>query len=63
MVFGIIASCAKSPTQMVPKTPQTRCTESAPTGSSSFTLSKNSTANTTITPAIRPMMTELPTLT
>ena len=52
VVFGMIESCAKRPTQIVPKTPQTRCTESAPTGSSSFTLSKKSTAKTTSTPAI-----------
>src|SRR5882672_2706334 len=49
------------PTQIVPNTPFARCTERAPTGSSSFSLSNMRTANTTSTPATEPMITEEPT--
>ena len=38
---------------MVPKAPLTRCTEIAPTGSSTLTRSKKSTAATTKTPRLR----------
>ena len=41
--------------------PQTPCTEIAPTGSSILDLSKKVMANTTIAPAIAPMMMESPT--
>ena len=43
------------PTASVPQTPFTRWTDSAPTGSSSCSLSKISTDGTTITPPIRPI--------
>ena len=45
----------KRPTASVPQMPQVRWTEMAPTGSSIFTLSRNSTEPTTIAPAIRPI--------
>ena len=45
----------KMPTASVPQMPQVRCTEIAPTGSSIWMRSKNSTENTTSTPAIMPI--------
>src|SRR5688572_9131231 len=63
-VRGPIRSAVENrPTQIVPNTPLTRCTDVAPTGSSILILSKNMTANTTRTPAIEPMITEEPTVT
>ena len=41
----------------MPQAPHTPCTETAPTGSSILMRSKNSTANTTMTPAMAPMIT------
>ena len=57
---GQTVGSANSPTHSVPKMPFTRWTDVAPTGSSSFILSKKSTANTTSTPAMRPMRRALP---
>lgn len=51
----VTPSLAKIPTQRVPKIPQPRCTEVAPTGSSIFLLSKNLTRKTTKMPAIAPI--------
>ena len=48
----------KRPTQIVPNTPQQRCTAVAPTGSSMWTRSKNCTANTTRMPESAPMSSE-----
>ena len=52
----VILSTANRPTQMVPKTPLKRWTGTAPTGSSIFSLSSSFTAQTTISPASRPMI-------
>ena len=54
----VTPSWANRPIHRVPNTPQHRWTEVAPTGSSIFARSKNTTANTTITPAMAPMMRE-----
>ena len=59
----VTPSWANRPMHTVPNTPQHRWTEVAPTGSSTWTLSKNSTAKTTSTPAAAPMIREEPTLT
>ncbi len=45
------------PTASVPHTPLTRCTESAPTGSSTRSLSNPKTARTARTPAMPPIAT------
>ncbi len=47
-------SGANSPTASVPQMPQTRCTEIAPTGSSSLARSSAMTDTTTIAPATNP---------
>ena len=59
----VISSCANKPTQIVPNTPLTRCTDKAPTGSSNLNLSNIITATTTSAPAIKPITKALPTLT
>ena len=46
---------AKIPTASTPHAPQTPCTETAPTGSSTPRFSKNHTDSTTMRPAMRPM--------
>src|SRR3989338_3645510 len=63
VVFGLTQSSAKRPTKIVPRIPQTRWTEVAPTGSSTPTLSKQITAGTTTAPAMSPMIAALDTLT
>src|SRR3972149_10287210 len=63
VIPGANLSSAKNPKASVPNPPFTRCTDRAPTGSSSFSLSNIITANTTSTPAISPMISELTTLT
>src|SRR6188768_3973744 len=59
----------KMPTASVPQTPHTKCTDVAPTGSSSFSLSRSTTALTASVPASSPtrialdgMMTSAPAL-
>jgi len=59
----IVPVVSKMAQAMVPHTPQTRCTDMAPTGSSILILSKQMTAKYTNTPAIAPMMIEPPGLT
>src|SRR5688572_7344531 len=60
---SITAGEANSPTQIVPNTPPTRWTESAPTGSSTLNLSQQRTDSTTRPPATAPMIAAAPTLT
>src|SRR3989338_3290614 len=57
------ASWANKPTASVPHTPHVACADTAPTGSSTPILSKNSTENTYNVPAIRPITTALNGLT
>ena len=59
----VTPSWANRPIHRVPNTPQHRWTEVAPTGSSTWMRSKNSTAKTTSTPARAPMSREEATLT
>ena len=51
--------CSKSPVRIVPRQPQTPCTDDAPTGSSIFsTWSIKSTANIITTPQMAPISTD-----
>ena len=59
--MGFVAK--NRPSASVPHTPLTKWTESAPTGSSILILSKNSTANTTSTPATKPITAPAPMVT
>ena len=59
----VTPSSEKMPTHRVPNTPQHRWTAVAPTGSSTWSLSKKPTANTTSTPASAPMIRLLSMLT
>jgi hypothetical protein len=55
-----LASGLVSTTAIVPQMPAKRCTGMAPTTSSIFILSRNGTANTTITPPMAPMRVAMP---
>ena len=56
MILAEVPPILKIPAAKVPQAPLTPCTDMAPTGSSTFILSKKITEKTTIIPAMAPMI-------